>query len=118
MPEARTSPATACSGTASFLRRGLRVACRAAFLTEGSDVVGCNVNDVRPLATGSAAEPHARRPITGCWLRFAHHFAFAAWNFSRHASRHPASERRGPQLACRATLLIEVALKEAWDVNG
>src|SRR5260370_8433081 len=60
------------SGIASLLRRGLRVARRAALLAEVSDVVGWDVEDTRACAAGSAAEPHAPRLITGCWLRLAH----------------------------------------------
>src|SRR5260370_8046961 len=59
-------------------RRGLLAACRAAFLTEVADVVGWDVQDARAPATGSTAEPHAPRLITGCWLRLAHQSLFTA----------------------------------------
>src|SRR5260370_23547530 len=81
------------SATASLLRPALLAACRAAFLTEVANVAGWDVEDARALATGSAGEIRARRLITGCWFRLAHHSPSprssgwepnrALWDFSR-----------------------------------
>jgi hypothetical protein len=58
------------------LRRGILAACWTAPLTEGSNMVGWDMDIGRTHATGSALELRARRLETGCWLGLAHHFPF------------------------------------------